>query len=92
MALPPLPTRFLSELPPDPELQQITRAFEAGNYAQVRRLARELRSSDPEVQAAAQALLARTRPHPLILFLLALAGLILLLISWYAWQTSHTHP
>ncbi|HWA71082.1 MAG TPA: hypothetical protein VG937_02040 [Polyangiaceae bacterium] len=66
---------FLLDFPHDPELESLITAFEIGNYARVRELAPRLieRSDRAEVKAAAQELLDRIDPDPLVKFLLAVA-------------------
>jgi len=66
--------RFLLEFPEDPELEALIAAFEAGNFARVRREAPELarRSSDDAVRQAALELRRRTDPDPLLIALLLL--------------------
>jgi hypothetical protein len=77
--------RFLLEFPEDPELEALIAAFEAGNFAQVRREAPELarRSADEAVRQAAWELRRRTDPDPLLIVLLLLClGLFGFLVSW----------
>jgi hypothetical protein len=81
---------FLLEFPNEPELERLIAAFEAGNYAHVRKAAPALveHSADPEVKAAARELLARIDPDPLVKFLLAVAiGLFVLVVLF----TYHFH-
>jgi hypothetical protein len=77
--------RFLLEFPRDPALEPLIEAFEAGNYARVRREAPALAKggSDPAVRRAAEELLARIEPDPGVLLLLAVAvGLFLFVTVW----------
>jgi len=76
---------FLLEFPEDPELEALMAAFEAGNFARVRREAPELarRSADEAVRQAALELRRRTDPDPLLIALLLLClGLFAFLVSW----------
>jgi hypothetical protein len=76
---------FLLELPHDPALEPLIEAFESGNYARVRAQAPEVakHSADPEVRRAAEELLARIEPDPLVKLLLAVAiGLFLFVVVW----------
>lgn len=83
----PLPARFLAELPPDPELARLARAFEDGNYAWVRRHAPLLaeRTEDEAVRAAARDLLRRLEPDPLAKYLLALSVLLLIGVTIFVY-------
>jgi hypothetical protein len=77
--------RFLLDFPDDPELEALIAAFEAGNFARVRREAPELaqRSADEAVRQAALELRRRTNPDPLLIVLLLLClGLFGFLVSW----------
>jgi hypothetical protein len=77
--------RFLLEFPEDPELEALMAAFEAGNFARVRREAPELakRSADAAVRQAALELRRRTDPDPLLVALLLLClGLFGFLVAW----------
>jgi hypothetical protein len=83
---------FLAWFPEDPELDQLARAFEVGNYAYVREHAAKLaeKSEDEKVRAAARELLARIEPDPLMKFLLLGAVALLVFLTLYAYQ-SHAH-
>ena len=83
---------FLSWFPEDPELDQLTRAFEVGNYAYVREHAGRLaeKADDEKVRAAARELLARIEPDPLMKYLLLGAVALLVFLTLYAYQ-SHAH-
>lgn len=75
--------RFLLGFPQDPALEPLIEAFEAGNYARVREQAPELakNASEAEVRRAAEELLARIEPDPLVKLLLAVAiGLFLFVL------------
>jgi len=76
---------FLLEFPHEPELELLIAAFEAGNFAKVRRDAPQLaaRSEDDAVRRAALELRRRTDPDPLLVGLLALCiALFVFLVTW----------
>jgi hypothetical protein len=82
---------FTRDYPRDAALDALLAAFEAGNYAVVRRDAPALAESTEkdDVRWAARDLLRRIQPDPIILYLLAIAaGLLVVLAVWY-W--SHPH-
>jgi len=83
--------RFLLEFPHDPALQQLLRAFEAGNYRAVRTGAAKLAKStdDPIVAAAARELGRRIEPDPLMKYLLFVALGLFVFIVWYTYQGQH---
>lgn len=70
---------FHAAYPNDPELQELVTAFEAGNYALVRREAPLLaeRSTEPQVRAAARDLRRRIEPDSLARYIV-LASFVLL--------------
>jgi hypothetical protein len=77
--------RFLLEFPADPELERLITAFEAGDFAQVRRDAPELarRTSDEAVRRAALELRRRIDPDPLLLVMLGLSfALFAAIVGW----------
>jgi len=77
--------RFLEGFPDDPDLVELVRAFETGNYARVRREAPTLaqRTSDARVRAAARELRRRIDPDPALRYvLLAALGLLMVLVYW----------
>lgn len=80
--------RFLLEFPDDPELQQLVRAFEAGNYAAVRTGAPRLAAAteDPIVRAAARELRRRIDPDPLLKYLLWVALALFVFVVWHTYQ------
>lgn len=83
---------FLEDLPDAPELQPLIDAFAEGNYARLRSLERELRSttSDPELLALARELVERTEPDPLAKKLLGLSILFfLLIVGWVYLHNAH---
>lgn len=81
---------FLLKFPHDPELEPLIAAFEAGNYAHVREFAPRLaeHSEQPEVKAAAQELLERIEPDPLVKFLLAVAIALFVVVVAFVY---HSH-
>jgi hypothetical protein len=83
---------FARDFPATPELDALVEEFRAGHYSRVRqgapRLAAE--SSDERVRSAARLLLARTRPDPLAVAMLALTAALLLVLS--AWWVVHGRP
>jgi hypothetical protein len=80
---------FAAAFPDDPALNALLASFERGDFGRVRsdaaKVIREAPSS--EVRAAAEEILARTRPDPLskVFFLLA-AGLLLFLSAYWWWR------
>ena len=80
---------FLLGFPNDPELEQLMRAFELGNYARVRSGAPELaeRTTDPKVRAAAEELARRIEPDPLVKVLLGLSIALLVVLTLWAYKT-----
>jgi hypothetical protein len=84
---------FVLDFPNDPELAKLVTAFEAGNYAYVREHAGDLAErpeTDPKVRRAANELLTRIEPDPLIRFVLAVSVLLLLFLTYYAYS-NHGH-
>jgi len=79
---------FAAEFPGDPRLEALTRAFVRGDYAKVRRDAAALLATGPdeEVRRAVLALSLRTRPDPMMVWLLVLPALLLAALSafWVA--------
>jgi hypothetical protein len=76
---------FLLEFPHDPALEPLIEAFEAGNYARLRQQAPDVvkNAADPEVRRAAEELLERIEPDPLVKLLLAVAiALFLFVVAW----------
>ena len=73
---------FLLRFPQDPELEPVLAAFEAGNYAHVREAAQKLseQGQTPEVRRAADELLRRVEPDPLVKLFLAVAVALLLVV------------
>jgi hypothetical protein len=89
------PTRpsFARDFPREPGLDALVEAFARGNYARVRAEAVSLAASSgaEDVRRAAQELLARTKPDPMALGLLALTGALLVVLSTY-WITYAAPP
>ena len=83
---------FLATFPSDPELAELSRAFEAGNYAYVREHASSLaeRTEDPAVRSAALELSERIKPDPLMKYLLLISVLLLIYLIFHAY-TNHGH-
>jgi len=76
---------FLLSFPRDPELEPLIAAFEAGDFARVRREAPELarRTRDEAVRRAALELRRRIDPDPLLVVLLVFAlSLFAFLVAW----------
>ena len=82
--------RFLLHFPDDPELAALVRAFEAGNYARVRREAPVLaqRTKDARVRAAARELRRRIDPDPVLRYVLLTAFALLAVLIWWAYGHS----
>lgn len=80
--------RFLLGFPEHPDLQRLTRAFEAGNYALVRAEAGPLaeRAESRAVRDAALELRRRIDPDPLAKYLLALTAALLLSLAYFAYH------
>jgi hypothetical protein len=76
---------FLLRFPHDPELEPLIAAFEAGNFAKVRREAPALaqRTRDDAVRRAALELRRRVDPDPLLVVLLVFGvSLFAFLVAW----------
>ncbi|HEU4412991.1 MAG TPA: hypothetical protein VFS43_47555 [Polyangiaceae bacterium] len=82
---------FAADYPDDPALVELVRAFQAGDYGRVRREAPALaeRGGDPEVARAARDLRARLDPDSLTLGIFIGTGLLLALLT--AWAYGHGH-
>ena len=83
--------RFLLDFPEDPELERLIVAFEAGNFARVRRDAERLAetTSDSEVKRAALELRRRIDPDPLAKYLLAISVVLLVVLTIWAYGQGH---
>ncbi len=82
---------FARSFPRDAELDTLVAAFEAGDYARVRREAPALarRTEDDAVRRAARELRRRLDPDPgAVYMLLAAATLLVFLAGWY-WLHPH---
>lgn len=81
---------FLLDYPEDPALERLIAAFEAGNYALVRREAEGVaqNATDPLVRAAALELRARIEPDPLARYLLMASVLLLVLLTLWAYRAA----
>jgi hypothetical protein len=84
---------FSVAYPSHPELLELLRAFQNGNYAKVREEAPQLaeRSEDPEVQWAARDLRARLEPDPLAVRLLLISGILLLFLAIWFYMNGYHH-
>jgi hypothetical protein len=78
---------FARGYPRDAALDALVGAFVRGDFGRVRRDAPPviLDGSSPEVRAAAEDVLARTRPDPLSRVFFALTAALLLFLSVYWW-------
>jgi hypothetical protein len=78
---------FVLEFPDDPALVPLVEAFEYGNYAKVRREAPALAQStaDPRVRRAAEELLRRIEPDPLVKQLLLVAVCLFLFVAGWVY-------
>lgn len=85
---------FARDFPRDAALDRLVVLFEQGNYAQLRQDAPALLASskDAAVQAATRELLKRLEPDPLALYLLAIAGVLLLVLAGWYWTHPHEAP
>ncbi len=83
---------FARDFPSDPELTALVRAFEAGDFAHVRREAPKLaaRKDDAAIKDATALLVARTEADPLARGLLALT--LVLLLGLTAFWLAHDSP
>lgn len=84
---------FAAHFPRDPELDALVAAFEAGDYARVRREAPALakRTDRDDVRAAARELAKRLDPDPLAVTLLGLAAALLVFLAGWYWLHDHAH-
>lgn len=76
---------FAGDYPDDPELRDIARAYERGDFRGVRAEGAKLLSKNPspEVAAAARDLVSRTKPDTLSVAIVAMTALLLLALSSY---------
>jgi hypothetical protein len=82
---------FARAFPRDPALDALVSAFDAGDYARVRREAPALAKATDrdDVRAAARELARRLDPDPLAVYLLGGAAVLLAFLA--AWYWSHPH-
>ncbi|MFZ5890114.1 MAG: hypothetical protein ACOY0T_03520 [Myxococcota bacterium] len=80
---------FILDFPQDPELDELVKAFEAGNYALVRERAPRLAASAErsDVKAAALELARRIEPDPLVKFLLGVAIALFVAVVAYVYRS-----
>lgn len=77
--------RFIFSYPDDPELAKLTVAFERGDFRSVGSGAKALigATQNPEVKAAAEDLLLRIQPDPLVLRFWVIAVVVFMfLVTW----------
>jgi hypothetical protein len=84
---------FARDWPADPELDALLAAFQAGNYAWVRKVAPELAKSagargDGDLRARSLEVLARIEPDPMGKVLFGIAALLLLVVIIVAYSGS----
>jgi hypothetical protein len=83
---------FVLTFPSDPALDHAVKAFELGDYATVRVEASKLAEHpNQDISAAAGELLRRIEPDPLVKILLAMAVLLLLVVTVWAYRTHGVH-
>jgi hypothetical protein len=83
---------FVLTFPSDPVLDQAVKAFELGDYQSVRIEASKLAEHPNEsVRASASELLRRVEPDPLVKILLAMAVLLFLVVTVWAYRTHGVH-
>lgn len=83
---------FVLTFPSDPSLDHAVKAFELGDYATVRTEASKLLDHpSKDVRAAAGELLRRIEPDPMVKILLAMAVVLLLVVTFWAYRTHGVH-
>jgi hypothetical protein len=83
---------FVLSFPSDPVLDHAVKAFELGDYQSVRTEASKLAEHpNQSVRAAADELLRRIEPDPLVKILLAMAVLLFLVVTVWAYRTHGVH-
>jgi hypothetical protein len=83
---------FVLTFPSDPVLDHAVKAFELGDYQSVRAEASKLAEHPSQrVRDAASELLRRIEPDPLVKVLLAMAVLLLLVVTVWAYRTHGVH-
>jgi hypothetical protein len=82
---------FVLDFPKDADLDRVVRAFEIGNYVFVREHAAKLAesASDEAVRRAAEELLRRIEPDPLVKILLGMSVALFLFMVFYAYSHGH---
>lgn len=82
---------FARAFPEDPALGKLVAAFEAGDFARVRREVPRLvqETESDEVRAAARELRRRLDPDPVAVYLLAIAAVLLVFLA--GWYGMHVH-
>lgn len=83
---------FARAFPREPALDALVEAFQAGDYARVRREAPALakQTDDDDVRAAARELGRRLDPDPIAVYLLSAATLLLTFLAGWYWAHPHT--
>lgn len=78
----------------DAELEALNEAFARGNYRRVREEAPSLakKSKDPAVRRAAEELARRVEPDSISVYLVALAGVLLMFLAVWYWTHPHGQP
>ena len=81
---------FVLDFPEDPQLDRLVAAFEAGNYALVRKEAEGLarNTERPEVRDAALELRRRLDPDPLAKYIVMISALLLVALTIWAYHVS----
>lgn len=84
---------FTHSFPDDSALKQLVVAFEQGRYDVTRKLAQDIieRSQDRRVRQSAKEVLRRLQPDPLAVKLFVAVGLLLVLLSVWAYTTHGVH-
>jgi hypothetical protein len=82
---------FAHAFPRDAELDALVAAFEAGDYARVRREAPALaqRTEDDAVRRAARELRRRLDPDPAAVYMLLAAAMLLVFLAGWYWLHPH---
>jgi hypothetical protein len=82
---------FARAFPREPALDTLVAAFDAGDYARVRREAPSLAKTTDrdDVRAAAQELARRLDPDPLAVYLLGGAAVLLAFLAAWYWSNPH---
>jgi hypothetical protein len=85
---------FAESYPRDEALDELVRAFEAGNYARVREGAPKLAAStdDAAIRASALDLRSRTLADPIAKGMLVFTGLLLVALTTWWVVNAHTPP